>query len=587
MSTFTAQTLSDHQLQFADRFWQPKQCPPDAVGHVAATAITLSTNQIDQLFPFYLLVSSDLKIVSYGSGLQRVHAGSRLAGASLGSHFQMICPASDITHDHLKQYSNQQVILELLDEPLKLHGELTTLAQDDQLLFCGVPWITDLADLNRFGLSVIDFPIHESLGDNLFLDKNHNLTLSDCRNQLRLLQPDAVNPGGCFDQSLASTLETASEPLRTTSSQSQTLLKATSVTSQFMAASEHNRQTACRNNSVGVIVFPESGRNCWLTPNLQEADVLAVNDPMQQAGNQPWPHPHLSSGQENRECGIGMTCEDQALPSAEGLDDRRQNQSGGEFLQQRSSPFKSLKKTDDAEVVSPIAEGTRPGVRSAEAQNGAQLRGNHGTSTYTIGKLRSPGNRTRFIRSGIPEFSADRNPGDHPILAATVGHGSASTHSDPHPPHRSRPSQVAGMAVQLGAGQRREVLSGTEAIDPGAWCELQQALGGDVQSELGTLIDLYLEDARRHADTLVSAYAQHDAEAMIGASHALRSPSATLAALRLASWCGELEDRLRHHPGQRPSHWLHKVLAEVERVCAALVILRPVAARSAHITRGS
>jgi HPt (histidine-containing phosphotransfer) domain-containing protein len=125
------------------------------------------------------------------------------------------------------------------------------------------------------------------------------------------------------------------------------------------------------------------------------------------------------------------------------------------------------------------------------------------------------------------------------------------------------------------ASQSEATAVHVDPIDPAAWDELQQLLGSEADSVLRELIDLYLEDAMRLVSSIVLAQQHKDRYTMIMAVHALRSPSASLGALRLASLGRQVEDGLRFDPQHWPHLLVDQMLIEVERVCLSLRYRRP------------
>ncbi|MBD2551545.1 Hpt domain-containing protein [Microcystis elabens FACHB-917] len=115
-----------------------------------------------------------------------------------------------------------------------------------------------------------------------------------------------------------------------------------------------------------------------------------------------------------------------------------------------------------------------------------------------------------------------------------------------------------------------------EVIDPAAWDELQQILGSEADSVLRELIDAYLEDTMRLVSAIVIANQCQDTQAMITAAHALRSPSASLGALRLASLSGQVEEGLRSDPPQWPQNMVDQMLIKAGQTREALRGRRPV-----------
>jgi CheY-like chemotaxis protein len=116
---------------------------------------------------------------------------------------------------------------------------------------------------------------------------------------------------------------------------------------------------------------------------------------------------------------------------------------------------------------------------------------------------------------------------------------------------------------------------GADPIDAAAWEELEQAMGDGAAAVFQELIDLYLDDAMRLVSAVVMAHQHQDPAAMISAAHSLRSPSASLGALRLATLCGQVEESLRSDSQAWPQDRIDQLLVEAGRVTEALRRRRP------------
>lgn len=86
------------------------------------------------------------------------------------------------------------------------------------------------------------------------------------------------------------------------------------------------------------------------------------------------------------------------------------------------------------------------------------------------------------------------------------------------------------------------------------------------------LVGLYQEDAAVLVATIRTTAAAGDAPGLANASHALRSPSATLGALPLAECCRRVELAARGE-GLASTDQILPLLAEFERVSEALARL--------------
>ncbi len=163
-----------------------------------------------------------------------------------------------------------------------------------------------------------------------------------------------------------------------------------------------------------------------------------------------------------------------------------------------------------------------------------------------------PEDRQACLQAGMDDFLAK------PIVPAQL------THALEHYQPRDQPGESAG--------------GGSDPIDAAAWEELAQAMGDGAEVVLQELIDLYLEDAMRLVSALVMAHQSHDASAMVAAAHSLRSPSASLGALGLATLCGQVEESLRSDSELWPQARIDQLLVEAGRVSEALRRRRPMEA---------
>ena len=67
------------------------------------------------------------------------------------------------------------------DDDLLVRGQFLRVGRTGSIVFIGSPWVGELDALSRYGLSLHDFPAHESLGDMLLLLQTRNVALKDLR----------------------------------------------------------------------------------------------------------------------------------------------------------------------------------------------------------------------------------------------------------------------------------------------------------------------------------------------------------------------------------------------------------------------
>jgi HPt (histidine-containing phosphotransfer) domain-containing protein len=105
-------------------------------------------------------------------------------------------------------------------------------------------------------------------------------------------------------------------------------------------------------------------------------------------------------------------------------------------------------------------------------------------------------------------------------------------------------------------------LDGAPLLDDAVIAELRAAVGGD-EAFLAELVDTYVAEGAGLLDGLIAAAAVGNPAAIVRPAHTLKSTSATLGAMRLASICRVIEeagrqgraDRLSEHVEQAKVTW--------------------------------
>jgi HPt (histidine-containing phosphotransfer) domain-containing protein len=149
------------------------------------------------------------------------------------------------------------------------------------------------------------------------------------------------------------------------------------------------------------------------------------------------------------------------------------------------------------------------------------------------------------------------------ILPAELTHGQGRYDTPVHP-LRTEIQALDPRSQTPAAAEQADL------IDAAAWNDLRLLFGSEADGVLCDLIDSYLEEALRLLSSIVMAHQSQATQAMITACHAMRSPSASLGALRLASMCGQVEARLRSGLSQWPPNLVDQIQVEAERVFDAL-----------------
>jgi PAS domain S-box-containing protein len=148
----------------------------------------LAPEQLAALFPFHLVIDRALKIVQVGEAIGRILQPQTLLGSYLVDHFQINRPKYLTNFEEICRQTRSLFILECHHQEMQIKGQMVYLESYDHLLFAGSPWITDLTDLTKLGLSISDFPLHDSVSDYLFLLQGKNAALADAQKLTKKLK---------------------------------------------------------------------------------------------------------------------------------------------------------------------------------------------------------------------------------------------------------------------------------------------------------------------------------------------------------------------------------------------------------------
>jgi two-component system sensor histidine kinase/response regulator len=135
-----------------------------------------TTDSILELFPFAIVFDESLNVVAVGRSIERA-LDRPLLGERLGDHFTIARPRVTTSYAAMVENPGTLFVLDAIGRRLRLRGELVRV--DGGAAFIGSPWLTDLGELERLGLSFADFPVHDALGDLLLLLQTKGTALAD------------------------------------------------------------------------------------------------------------------------------------------------------------------------------------------------------------------------------------------------------------------------------------------------------------------------------------------------------------------------------------------------------------------------
>lgn len=140
-------------------------------------------------FPFHLVLDQHLQIVQAGHTLQRLYPD--LCGKGLGEIFHVRRPVISLTFAALCSHQNSVFLLESLQNQMRLKGQMLPIKVDDAttvVTFLCSPWITDIVDIQPFGLSLSEFAVHDPVSDYLLLLQSKQTALQDTKKLAQKLQ---------------------------------------------------------------------------------------------------------------------------------------------------------------------------------------------------------------------------------------------------------------------------------------------------------------------------------------------------------------------------------------------------------------
>ncbi|MBW4657272.1 MAG: EAL domain-containing protein [Drouetiella hepatica Uher 2000/2452] len=133
-----------------------------------------------EVFPFHLVFNRNREIIQVGDVLQKIYP-ELSTGSQLEQHFRVDRPNIGIEFDQIRKRTRSLFLLESLQNGMKLKGQMVYVEQSDILFFLCSPWVTDIASLKSYRITLSDFAIHDPVVDFLFLLQAQNTALSDAK----------------------------------------------------------------------------------------------------------------------------------------------------------------------------------------------------------------------------------------------------------------------------------------------------------------------------------------------------------------------------------------------------------------------
>jgi PAS domain S-box-containing protein len=146
--------------------------------------ICLSEVQLNNLFPFFILINRNLEVVASGKSLLKLINVKK--GVRFNEFFSIPRPHTPITQlNDLIAAQNQMVVLEpAQNKSTLLRGQFEYLTQTSEILFVGSPWFGSIEQVKENNLIIDDFARHDPLIDLLHVLKSQEINNEDLKQLL-------------------------------------------------------------------------------------------------------------------------------------------------------------------------------------------------------------------------------------------------------------------------------------------------------------------------------------------------------------------------------------------------------------------
>jgi PAS domain S-box-containing protein len=142
-------------------------------------------------FPFHIALDRQSRVLETGAVLARLCPGL-LAGSAAEASLRIHDPKIPFDYQAICERSSRPFILEILSSGLRLRGQMVESPEAEAMLFLGSPWLSEIGQLEKFGLGYQDFALHDPLLDYLTTIQAQTTVLSDGRAMTQMLTEQAA-----------------------------------------------------------------------------------------------------------------------------------------------------------------------------------------------------------------------------------------------------------------------------------------------------------------------------------------------------------------------------------------------------------
>jgi PAS domain S-box-containing protein len=155
--------------------------------YMAKEFLNLSTEDFNDIFPFYILMDEKLCITATGDSLQKIVP--ELNNTFFEDSFSIKRPfITDLNFEALTSYKNQLIIFESKAvDRITFRSQLKFIPEKNQIVLLASPWFENVNELIATGLQFKDFAAHNPIIDFLHILKTQDIANEDMKQVLQKL----------------------------------------------------------------------------------------------------------------------------------------------------------------------------------------------------------------------------------------------------------------------------------------------------------------------------------------------------------------------------------------------------------------
>jgi PAS domain S-box-containing protein len=126
--------------------------------------IEFDTDDLNNVFPFFLFLNADLKILDAGNSMLKI--APNCISKTISESYELVRPHIEVLDgQNLRSICHKLIILKIQNSGITLRGQFEHLKMNDHFLFVGSPWFESAKELELSGLNLRDFAPHNPLID--------------------------------------------------------------------------------------------------------------------------------------------------------------------------------------------------------------------------------------------------------------------------------------------------------------------------------------------------------------------------------------------------------------------------------------